>query len=66
MVRGYKFHPYNMMVMRWADFDAYCKWLFGLLFEVEQKVDISHYSTYQQRIFGFMAERLLNVWLFAE
>ena len=66
IVRGYKFHPYNMMVMRWTDFDAYCKWLFGLLFEVEQKVDISHYSTYQQRIFGFMAERLLNVWLYAE
>ena len=66
MVKGYKFRPYNMMVMRWSDFDLYCRWLFGLLFEIEQKTDISHYSVYQQRIYGFMAERLLNVWLRAE
>ena len=66
MERGYKFYPYNMMVMRWSDFDAYCSWLFGLLFEVEKKTDISHYSSFQKRIYGFMSERLFNVWLYAE
>lgn len=63
---GYKIHPYNMFLMRWEDFDAYCKWLFPLLEQVEQSIDISSHSTYQKRIYGFMAERLLNVWLDAE
>lgn len=64
--KGYKFRPYNMMVMRWSDFDAYCSWLFGLLFEVEKKTDIGHYSSFQKRIYGFLSERLFNVWLYAE
>jgi len=54
---------YNMFVMKTAYFDDYCSWLFGILFEVEKKVDISHYDTYQGRIFGFLAERMFNVWL---
>ncbi len=54
---------YNMFVMKTAYFDDYCTWLFGILFEVEKRVDISHYDTYQGRIFGFLAERMFNVWL---
>ena len=34
-----------------------------ILFEVEKRVDISKYDSYQQRLFGFLGERLLNVWL---
>lgn len=63
---GYKLHPYNMMVMRKKDFDDYCTWVFELLSMVEKRIDISNYSIHQKRIFGFMAERLLNVWLEAE
>jgi hypothetical protein len=63
---GYKLRPYNMMVMRRDDFDAYCSWLFDILSRVEKAVDISHYSNYQKRIFGFMSERLMSVWLDAE
>lgn len=57
--------PYNMFIMRWADFDEYCNWLFPLLEKVECKIDISHYNQFQTRIYGFMAERLFNVWLYA-
>ena len=57
---------YNMFVMRTENFDAYCKWLFPILFEVEKRVDISQYDRYQRRIFGFLAERLFNVWLLHE
>ena len=63
---GYKLHPYNMMVLRKKDFDKYCTWAFELLSMVEKRIDISNYSIHQKRIFGFMAERLLNVWLEAE
>ena len=57
---------YNMFIMNWKDFDKYCTWLFGVLEEVERRTDISSYSPAQQRVFGYMAERLFNVWMAAE
>lgn len=61
-----KLMHYNMFVMNWTDFDRYCNWLFPLLYKVEEKIDISNYSSTQKRIYGYMAERLLNVWVKAE
>ena len=57
---------YNMFLMNWKDFDKYCTWLFSILEEVERRIDISNYSPVQKRVFGYMAERLLNVWVAAE
>lgn len=54
--------PYNMTVIGWSDFDSYCSWLFSILFEAEKRIDISNYNAVQARIFGYMAERLFNVW----
>lgn len=56
-------YTYNMFIMKWADFDEYCKWLFPLLEKVEATIDITHYNAVQKRIFGYMSERLFNVWL---
>ena len=53
----------NMFIMTWQDFDDYCTWLFDILFEVENRINISNYSPFQARIYGFMSEFLLNVWL---
>lgn len=66
MLRENHLCPFNMFIMKKSDFDRYCEWLFSLLFEVEKQIDISAYSPYQSRIFGFMAERLLNVYMKAE
>ena len=55
---------YNMMIMRYSDFDKYCKWLFDVLFELEKIINIEHYTPVQARIWGYMAERLFNVWLY--
>lgn len=54
---------YNMFVMKKALFDIYAKWLFGILFELEKKIDLTGRSSYDARVFGFLAERLFNVWL---
>lgn len=61
-----KGHRFNMFVMRWELFDAYCTWLFDILFELEKRLDISAYSAYDKRVFGFVAERLLDVYLIKE
>lgn len=56
-------HIYNMFIMKKDVFDGYCRWLFPILFEVERKLDTSAYSAYDKRVFGFISERLLDVYL---
>lgn len=58
-----KGHRFNMFVMKRPQFDAYCTWLFDILFVLEKRLDISSYSPYDARVFGFVGERLLDVWL---
>ncbi len=60
---GNRLHLYNMMIASGEEFDAYCAWLFAVLFELEQHVDMTGYTPYQQRLYGFLSERLLNVWV---
>lgn len=55
-------HRFNMFVMRRELADRYCTWLFGILFELERRLDISSYSVNDARVFGFVSERLLDVW----
>ncbi len=56
-------HMFNMFVMRRDLYDAYMQWLFDILFALEKRVDITGWDTYESRVFGFVAERLLDVWL---
>ena len=58
-----KLHILNMFVMRKDKFEVYCKWLFNILFELEKRIDIKSYNQYEARVFGFLSERLFNVWL---
>lgn len=58
-----KGHRFNMFIMKRDCFNAYCAWLFDILFELENRLDISDYSDYDARVFGFVSERLLDVWI---
>lgn len=53
----------NMFVMRRALFDSYSEWLFAVLEEAERRIDITQYDPVARRVFGYLSERLFNVWL---
>ncbi len=63
VMRRRSLHSLNMFVMKKSLFDEYAAWIFDILFAVEKQIDLSHRSDYQARVFGFLAERLFNVWL---
>lgn len=51
-----------MFILKDGHFQEFMAWWFDVLFEFERRIDLTKYTNYQQRIFGFIAERLLNVW----
>ena len=72
--KGYYF---NMVICRRKVLDSYCEWLFPLMSEIEKLMDAksiqgevtqsqtagSKNALYQSRVYGFIAERLLQVWV---
>lgn len=63
VMAGRRLHLYNMLIAPQAEFDAYCRWLFAVLTQVERDVDFTDYTPYQRRLYGFLGERLINVWV---
>lgn len=63
VMAGNRLHLCNMMIASREVFDEYCQWLFAVLFELEKHVDMTGYTSYEQRLYGFLSERLLNVWV---
>lgn len=54
---------FNMFIMKKMYFDQYCEWLFSILKDLESRIDISEYSTQEARVFGYVSELLLDVWM---
>lgn len=54
---------YNIFITRKDIFDQYCEWLFDILFSVEHLIRPMEKHGYQRRVMGFLAERLINLWL---
>ncbi|MEE6667711.1 DUF4422 domain-containing protein [Pediococcus acidilactici] len=63
MMKRTSAHMFNMFVMKKELFDEYAMWLFDILGEVEKHIDISEYSVQEARVFGYLAERLMDVWI---
>lgn len=57
---GYMF---NMAIMERDLLDDYCSWLFDILFELENRIDISELDAFQRRFYGRISEIIFNVWL---
>lgn len=53
----------NIFVFKREYFDAYCQWIFPILFEFEKKCDLTNYSIQSRRVIGYLAERLMNIFI---
>ncbi len=60
---GHSFFPCNMFIMPIDIFDKYCQWLFSILPKACELFNIEKYDNYSSRAIGFIAERMLTVWL---
>lgn len=56
-------HMFNMFIMKRKPLNDYLTWMFSVLADVEAHTDISSYSPYEKRVYGFLSELLLDVWL---
>lgn len=56
-------HCFNIFVMRRDLCDAYCRWMFDTLFEVERVMRQSMPQEITPRLFGFISERMLDCWV---
>ncbi len=56
-------HMFNMMIMKRDKLEEYCYFLFDVLSETEKRLDISGYDKSEARVFGYIGEVLLDVWL---
>lgn len=56
-------HLLNILIANSDVFDSYSEWLFDVLGEVGSKLDISNYSPVEKRVFGYLSELLIDVWV---
>lgn len=56
-------HMFNMLIMKKDVFDRYCEWLFAVLGKLEHQIDLSVYNATEARVFGYISELLLDVWI---
>lgn len=53
----------NICIMKSDLFHEYCRWLFPVLEEFDREADVSGYGKQEMRVDGYLAERLLGVYV---
>ena len=59
---GIYYFAYNMFIMKREVFDKYCQFVFPVLEYCEKKIGVKE-DAYQNRYVGFLAERLLSIFI---
>ncbi|MDG4982427.1 DUF4422 domain-containing protein [Lactococcus lactis] len=64
IMNSHSFHPMNMMIAQRETYDSYCEWLFQILMNCDIDMEeVKKRFPFQQRVFGYLSERLLDVWI---
>ena len=56
-------HMFNMFIMKKELANSYCSFIFDILFELEKQTNPLQYNKYQARLYGYISELLLDVWI---
>lgn len=56
-------HMFNMFIMKREEFNDYSMFIFGILKRLEEDIDISDFSVQEARVFGYLSELLMDVWI---
>lgn len=63
VLNGHKSHLLNVFICKKEKWDEYYEWLFSIFYELEKRVDMTGYSVQEQRLYGFLSERLFTVFV---
>jgi len=62
-MQGNVFFSGNLMVTSLPVLKGYSEWLFNIFTEASGEIDVSGYDDYHKRIFGFLSEQMLYVYM---
>lgn len=63
VLSGKKLYCGNLFVTTKVLFDEYAEWLFSIFAIAEKQIDVSTYDDYHKRVYGFLSEQLVYVWV---
>ena len=63
VMKDKKAHMFNMFIMNQETFKSYCTFIFGVLDKLEKQIDLTGYSVQERRVYGYISELLMDVWL---
>lgn len=63
VMSGHVINPHNMLVAKKEIFDAYCSFLFPILEKLDQYVPVGFNDKNYNRMYGWLAERMMGVFL---
>lgn len=62
-MQGNIFFAGNLMVSKLSVLKDYSEWLFTIFMEVIGEIDVSGYDDYHKRVYGFLSEQMLYVYM---
>ena len=65
VMNGNSSYLLNVFITTKNKWDDYYNWLFSVFDKLEPLVDMTNYSVQQQRLYGFLSERLFTVYIYA-